>query len=73
MKDQIMLYCVEGGGVGPGAYVTGWKYPANEVLSHEQWREDDYHVTVWGVDEQGVELFGNEIYLGKFDYAVMEA
>ncbi|HFO4650213.1 TPA: hypothetical protein ACHJ1A_001626 [Escherichia coli] len=72
MEREIMLYCVEGG-VGPGAYVAGRKYPANEVLSHEQWREDAYHVTVWGADVHGVEMIGIEQYLGRFDYAVMEA
>ncbi|MCV5094155.1 hypothetical protein OFP45_15935 [Escherichia coli] len=72
MEREFMLYCVEGG-VGHDAYVAGKSYPADEVLSNMQFRENESQVSVWKRCVDGIEIVSLERYLGKFDYGLMEA
>lgn len=72
MARELMLYCAEGG-VGSDAYVAGKSYPADEVLSNMHFRENENHVSVWKRCADGIEIVSLERYLGKFDYALIEA
>lgn len=72
MARELMLYCVEGG-VGHDSYVAGKSYPADEVLSNMHFRENEQQVSVWKRCADGVEIVSIERYLGKFDYALLEA
>ncbi|HHU2781791.1 TPA: hypothetical protein ACUBBM_000818 [Escherichia coli] len=72
MASELMLYCVEGG-VGNDAYVSGKSYPAEEVLSNMHFRENENQVSVWKRCADGIEIVSLERYLGKFDYALIEA
>lgn len=72
MARELMLYCVEGG-VGHDAYVAGKSYPADEVLSNMHFRENENQVYVWKRCADGIEIVSIERYLGKFDYALIEA
>ncbi|EPC0065484.1 TPA: hypothetical protein GFX84_06125 [Escherichia coli] len=72
MASELMLYCVEGG-VGNDAYVSGKSYPADEVLSNMHFRENENQVSVWKRCADGIEIVSLERYLGKFDYALIEA
>ncbi|MBC0214382.1 hypothetical protein FSJ43_012250 [Escherichia coli] len=72
MERELMLYCVEGG-VGHDAYVAGKCYPADEVLSNMHFRENESQVSVRKRCVDGIELVSLERYLGKFDYALIEA
>ncbi|HCS4622247.1 TPA: hypothetical protein ORQ14_001424 [Escherichia coli] len=72
MARELMLYCVEGG-VCHDAYVSGKSYPADEVLSNMHFRENENQVSVWKRCVDGIELVSIERYLGKFDYALIEA
>ncbi|HFI8041415.1 TPA: hypothetical protein ACGSGH_000907 [Escherichia coli] len=72
MARELMLYCVEGG-VGNDAYVAGKSYPADEVLSNMHFRENENQVSVWKRCADGIEIVSLERYLGKFDYALIEA
>lgn len=72
MEREYMLYCVEGG-VGSDAYVAGKSYQADEVLSNMHFRENENQVSVWKRCVDGIEIVSLERYLGKFDYALIEA
>lgn len=72
MARELMLYCVEGG-VGHDAYVAGKSYQADEVLSNMHFRENENQVSVWKRCVDGIEVVSLERYLGKFDYALIEA
>lgn len=72
MARELMLYCVEGG-VGHDACVAGKSYPADEVLSNMHFRENENQVSVWKRCVDGIEVVSLERYLGKFDYALIEA
>ncbi|MBW5340863.1 hypothetical protein EST52_13375 [Escherichia coli] len=72
MARELMLYCVEGG-VGSDAYVSGKSYPADEVLSNMHFLENENQVSVWKRCVDGIEIVSLERYLGKFDYALIEA
>lgn len=72
MARELMLYCAEGG-VGSDAYVAGKSYPADEVLSNMHFRENENQVSVWKRCADGIEIVSLERYLGKFDYALIEA
>lgn len=72
MARELMLYCAEGG-VGSDAYVAGKSYPADEVLSNMHFRGNENQVSVWKRCVDGIELVSLERYLGKFDYALIEA